>query len=535
MGSTAPLTHPPLLRVRGLVKRVGRMAALDHVGFDVMPGEVIGLVGRRGMGKTALVQILGGMETVQAGEVWLAGRPAQFATPYAARRAGIEVVHEQPALADDFDVLENIFLGRERSLRERLRWRGLADRVVEATQLLAKLDMPVSMLEETARHLSDESRQAVAILRSVSARPRLLIVDEALEALGFQRLGLCLDLLRDLADRGTAIILVSDNLKSIFSITDRILVLYEGRLVADKRTSDTNPREIVELVVGSARNELVTPVIWALESYHTANRQAEQLYLAQNMLQRSLDAQGSLNEQLVERMRRQVEALDQLNLALQATQRRLLTDREEERKRLARELHDGIIQDLLSINYQLAEVEADEPDAPRKMELGALRESIRQAVVDLRQVCSDLRPPTIDSHGLATAIRSYTNEWADATGVTLALDLESTLGRLPEAIELSIFRMLQEALTNVRRHAEATAVRIGLHRTEAERVRLRIEDNGNGFAAPVDLASLSASRHFGLLGISERAALLGGTMSITSRPNGGTQLEIEIPTPAPLD
>lgn len=534
MTDARPLSHQPLLRVRNVTRLVGRIAALDRVSFELATGEVIGLVGRRGMGKTALVQLLAGLGPVHAGEVSFDGRPVRFSTPFDARRAGIEIVHEHPALADEFDVLENIFLGRERGWRERLRWNSLADRARRARALLAKLDLPPDLLQETARHLSDEHRQAVAILRAVSARPRLLIMDEALEALSFQRQERCLALLRELAAQGTGVILVSDNLKSIFAVTDRVLVLFEGRLVTDRRTHETSQREIVELIVGSTQSEQVTPVIWALESYHSASQQAEQLHLAQNLLQQSLDAQGSLNQLLVERMRKQVEALDQLNIALQATQRRLMTDRESERKRLARELHDGIIQDLLSFNYQLAELENSEPALERRKELGALRENIRQAVVELRQVCSDLRPPTIDSHGLPSAIRSYANEWADANDVDITLELEPALGRLPEAIELSVFRMVQEALTNVRRHAGARRVRVCLRRNEAERLVLRVEDDGQGFAEPVDLASLSANRHYGLLGISERAALLGGTMVVASQPNSGTALEVEIPTPAPL-
>jgi signal transduction histidine kinase len=523
----------PLLRVRNLSKQAGKLTELDDVSFDLAPGEILGLVGRRGMGKTSLVHALAGMAPVQRGTIWYDGRPIHFAGPHQARRASIEVAHEQPALHGQLDVLGNLFLGHEQGWRERWRWDALTQRAEIARALLAKLDLPPALLHEPVSQLNDEQRQAIAILRSVNARPRLFILDEALEALSFERQERCLDLLRELAVGGCAVLLVSEDLKAIFAVTDRILVLYEGRILADRRTQKSTQREIVELIVGSTRSEQVTPVIWALESYRSAQQQSDQLHHAQDLLQRNLDAQGTLNRQLVERMRRQVSALDQLNIALRATQSRLMTEREDERKHLARELHDGIIQDLLSFNYQLDELESAEPDVTRRAELEALRHNIRQAVVSLRQLCSDLRPPTIDSHGLRAAIRSYANEWAEANEIAVELDLDENIGRLTEAMELSVFRVVQEGLTNVRRHARASRVQVTIKRTETERLLVRLQDNGRGLARPIDLASLSASRNFGLVGISERAALLGGTMRITSQPDTGTTLEIEIPTPSP--
>ena len=182
-------------------------------------------------------------------------------------------------------------------------------------------------------------------------------MDDILPVLSFQRQEILLDKIRKLAAQGTSLIISSNDLKHLFAVTDRILVLYEGRLVADRRTVELTPREIVELMVGSSRQEQVSPLIWALESYHAAQQQAEELRRSQASLQESLEARNSLNRQLFERLRNQVTALDQLNAALQATQRRLITEREDERKALARELHDQIIQDMLSFNYRLEEIE----------------------------------------------------------------------------------------------------------------------------------------------------------------------------------
>jgi signal transduction histidine kinase len=271
-----------------------------------------------------------------------------------------------------------------------------------------------------------------------------------------------------------------------------------------------------------------------LESFHQAQQQAEELRRVQAGLRESLQAQGSLNQQLLERLRAQVEALNQLNTALQAAHRRLMTEREEERKSLARELHDQVIQELLSFNYRIEELEGVQGIEAQQGELAALRNGIRQIVGELRQLCSDLRPPTIDSHGLSAALRSHAQEWAENNHVALNLDLQPDLGRLPEAIELSIFRIVQEALNNTRRHASARSVTLALNRTSNATILLRLSDDGYGVSEPVDLAALSAQKHFGLLGISERVALLAGTLKIESKSGGGLALQVEIPSPSPL-
>jgi signal transduction histidine kinase len=251
-------------------------------------------------------------------------------------------------------------------------------------------------------------------------------------------------------------------------------------------------------------------------------------------LKESLEARDSLNRQLFERLRNQVTALDQLNAALQATQRRLITEREDERKALARELHDQIIQDMLSVNYRLEEIENVEVSLLLQQEIESIRHMIRSMVGELRQLCGDLRPPSIEHHGLSAAVDSFAHEWAERNDMELQLEIDPALGRLPETIELSVFRIVQEGLNNIRKHASAKHVRLSLQRTSAANLLVRLEDDGQGLAAPVDLASLSVQKHFGLVGISERVALLGGLMSIESSNGNGTILQVEIPSPYPI-
>jgi len=228
-----------------------------------------------------------------------------------------------------------------------------------------------------------------------------------------------------------------------------------------------------------------------------------------------------------------VEILDQLNVALQAAQLRLMTEREEERKFLARELHDQVIQDLLGFNYRLEDIESEVDDNAQQQELAAIRQSVRHVVAELRQLCSDLRPPTIDAHGLKAALRSLAEEWAERHHIQLDLSIDPKLGRLPEALELSVFRIVQEGLNNIRKHAVARQVSLCVERTPTASIRVRLADDGQGLPKPIDLAELSAARHFGLLGISERVALLGGTMQVESPTIGGTVLQVEIPSPYP--
>jgi signal transduction histidine kinase len=522
-----------LLRAINLSKRFGDVVALNGVTLEIEPGEVIGVVGRRGSGKSTLLHLFSGVHAPSSGHLYFDDRRVSLAGPHHAQRLGIRLVHQKPVLAEQLDVIHNVFLGQELRWPPRLGFPDWGRMGRSAVAVLEEYDLPASLLHEKPRNLSDEQRQVVALVRALARPARLFLLDDPWAVLSFQRQHRLVEQIKSLAAQGAAIVVSSDNLNHLFSVTHRILVLYEGRPVADRRTADCTPREIVELIVGTTRLEQVTPIIWALESYHTAQQQTEELRQTQATLRENLEAQGSLNRQLIERLRDQVTALDQLNTALQAAHRRLLSEREQERKYLARELHDQVIQDLLSFNYRLEDVAGDGQAGAQREELTAIRAGIRQVVSDLRQLCSDLRPPTIDSHGLSAAIRSDAQEWADRNNVKLKLEIDPNLGRLPEAIELSVFRIVQEGLRNIRKHAAAREVRLCLQRTPTASLLVRLSDDGRGLAEPPDLAALSAQKHFGLVGISERVALLGGTLMIESPSGGGVTLQIEIPSPYP--
>lgn len=523
----------PLLRTVKLSKRFGGLLALAGVSIALQPGQVLGVVGRPGAGKSTLLQLLAGIYPPTAGEIYFDGHPIHVVRPEQAQRLGIELIHHKPVFAENLDVFQNITLGWEISWPPGI---GVPDdlRMAQrAAAILAELDTPASLLNEKIRNLSDEQRQVVAMTRVLCKSARLMMFDDSLSALSFQLQKNMLARIKALAAQGVAFVIASDNLEHLFAVTDHILVLYEGRAIANRRTADCTPREIVELMVGASHHEQVTPIIWALESYHSAQQQAEELRQTQATLRENLAAQDSLNRQLIQRQREQLEALDRLNVALQDAHRRLLTEREQERKHIARELHDQVIQDLLSFNYRIEEAESNAPNAAQQEELAAIRKGIRQVIGELREVCSDLRPPSIDAHGLASAISSYAQEWSEQSGIAVALDLDPRLGRLPEATELSIFRIVQEGLNNIRKHASAQHAWVTLRRVEGASLRVRIADDGRGMSAPPNLAALSARKHFGLLNISERVALLGGTLQFEIPADGGLALRIEIPSPSP--
>ena len=550
-----------LLRVENLSKKFDRLPVLRDVSFSLERGEVLGLVGRQGAGKSTLFNLLSGAIAPSSGTIQFDGVIQRYANRTQAHKLGIETVYQSSGTIDRFDVRNNLFSDQEKGNETTRRTTGLVeqfdvahnimlgrepmklpqfgiidwDRMVQTAKvLLAEFDLPPDLVREKVSNLSDEQRQVLILARALYQPCRLLLMDDILPVLSFQRQEILLDKIRKLAAQGTSIIISSNDLKHLFAVTDRILVLYEGRLVADRYTVESTPREIVELIVGSSRQEQVSPLIWALESYHAAQQQAEELRRTQATLQESLEARNSLNRQLFERLRNQVSALDQLNAALQATQRRLITEREDERKALARELHDQIIQDMLSFNYRLEEIENVESSTKLQQELASIRHGIRSMVGELRQLCSDLRPPSIDHHGLSAAIDSLAHEWAERNDIQLHLEIDPALGRLPETLELSVFRIVQEGLNNVRKHAAAQRVRLSLQRTSAANLLVRLEDDGQGLSVPADLASLSLNKHFGLVGISERVALLGGSMNIESSMGNGTILQVEIPSPYPI-
>jgi signal transduction histidine kinase len=527
----------PLLRLINLSKNFGTLVALSQVSLDVSPGEVVGLAGRSGSGKSVLVSVLAGLYAPGSGDVYFDGRRVSVFRPHVMRALGIEVIHQKADLAEDLDITSNIFLGSELGRAFGGRWLRLPDQKrmeQEAIRILDRLGVQFGSPREKARNLSGEQRQIIAIARAMARPARLIVVDEPLVALSFSVNKTLLDLIQEWRQSGVAVIIASSSLDDLFAVTDRLAIFRDGQKVAERLTDATNREEVVALLVGSPEHEPITPIIWALDSYYHARQQAEELHHQRTLLERNLAAEDTLNKQLLTKLTDQLNAMDSVNVALQVAQRRLMTEREQERKHLARELHDQIIQDLLSVSYSLEDIAGQlriPEEAMLNAEMNELRTTIRELIGDLRRICGDLRPPTIDSLGLSAAIQSYTRDWSDRIGIPLTLEMPSDLGRLPEDIELSVFRIVQEGLSNVRKHAGASCVAVCLKHTSPRTLMVSIADNGHGLPEGFDLSALFADGHYGLLGISERIALLGGRLKLQNQASGGLRLEAEIPHP----
>jgi PAS domain S-box-containing protein len=212
-------------------------------------------------------------------------------------------------------------------------------------------------------------------------------------------------------------------------------------------------------------------------------------------------------------------------------QRRLLENREMERQSIARELHDGPIQELVGLLFGITAALDGLDDPAARDALLRLRDSLQAMVGDLRMVCNELRPPTLVGLGLERAIRNHAGELRSRyPGLKMILDLMEDSRALPDNLRLALYRIYQEGITNIVRHAQATRVIVRLSLTP-ERVVLELEDNGMGFAAEPDWRELARSGHLGLAGMKERAEAAGGALTITSQPGRGSLVRVEVPLP----
>ena len=247
----------PLLSIRGLTKIFGGLVAVDNVSFDVARGEVVGLLGDNGAGKSTLIKCISGVHASEEGEILFDGAPVAFASPMDARRAGIETIYQDLALANNLDVGANIFLGREVKTR---RLGGLIqtldDRHMreQSRQTLESLQIRFPTLTEPIEKLSGGQRQAVAIARAVYWEARLMIMDEPTNNLGVPEQHKVLELIRTLKGRGVPVILITHVMPDAFAVTDRVVVMHRGRKVAEKTTARTSAEELVQYMVG-ARND----------------------------------------------------------------------------------------------------------------------------------------------------------------------------------------------------------------------------------------------------------------------------------------
>jgi D-xylose transport system ATP-binding protein len=236
----------PILDCAGVSKRFGAVQALYKVDFGVRAGEVMALVGDNGAGKSTLIKGIAGIYPFDEGELHFEERPVTIHSPRDAAGLGIEVVYQDLALADNLDVVANMFLGRERLNGIVLDEPGMER---EARQTLDSLSVTtLRSVRLAVAGLSGGQRQAVAVAKAVMWNSKVVILDEPTAALGVAQTRQVLDLVRRLADRGLGVVLISHNLHDIFEVADRITVLRLGQRVALYEKSSTTQQEVVHAI-----------------------------------------------------------------------------------------------------------------------------------------------------------------------------------------------------------------------------------------------------------------------------------------------
>jgi D-xylose transport system ATP-binding protein len=241
------LSDTPILELRRVSKSFGAVQALREVDFAVEPGQIMALVGDNGAGKSTLIKCVAGIYPIDGGEIRFEGAPVAIHGPKDAARLGIEIVYQDLALADNLDVVQNMFLGRE----ETTGLRALDETAMEkrAAETLAGLSVTtIRSVRQTVAGLSGGQRQSVAVAKAVMWNSRLVILDEPTAALGVAQTRQVLDLVKRLGQQGLAVVLVSHNLHDIFEVADAITVLRLGQDVARFNVAETNQQQVVEAI-----------------------------------------------------------------------------------------------------------------------------------------------------------------------------------------------------------------------------------------------------------------------------------------------
>lgn len=248
----------PVLELEGVSKRFGAVQALYDVNLVIGAGEVVALVGDNGAGKSTLIKCIGGIHPVDDGQIRFEGRPVSIGSPKDSAALGIEIVYQDLALADNLDVVQNMFLGRERyrgALGRTLRL--LDEESMERSSVETLDNLSVTTLRSVRQPvvaLSGGQRQSVAVAKAVMWNSKLVILDEPTAALGVAQTRQVLDLVSRLGERGLGVILISHNLHDVFEVADRIVVLRLGQKVDEFDRRATNQQQVVEsITAGNVR------------------------------------------------------------------------------------------------------------------------------------------------------------------------------------------------------------------------------------------------------------------------------------------
>ena len=252
MSATPPT---PVIEARKLVKRYGHVTALDEADFEVLPGEILAVIGDNGAGKSTLIKALSGALIPDTGQIFVDGMAVQFHNPVDARKHGIETVYQDLAVAPAMTIAENLFLGREvtrggffgRLLRLLDKKKMQADAIAH----MKDLQIGIRSMKQAVETLSGGQRQGVAVARSAAFARHVVIMDEPTAALGVKESNMVLDLIRRVRDKGLPVILISHNMPHVFEVSDRIHIQRLGRRAALVRASEVKMSDAVAIMTGA--------------------------------------------------------------------------------------------------------------------------------------------------------------------------------------------------------------------------------------------------------------------------------------------
>jgi fructose transport system ATP-binding protein len=246
----------PILTARNVVKRYGRVTALDHTDFDLYPGEVLAVIGDNGCGKSSLIKALSGAIQIDEGEIELEGKRINFSSPMQAREAGIETVYQTLALSSALSITDNLFMGREiRKPGVLGSWFKMLDHAEMERIAREKLNelglMTIQNINQAVETLSGGQRQGVAVARAAAFGSKVVIMDEPTAALGVKESRRVLDLILDVKSRGLPIVLISHNMPHVFEIADRIHIHRMGRRACVIKPEDYSMSDAVAIMTGA--------------------------------------------------------------------------------------------------------------------------------------------------------------------------------------------------------------------------------------------------------------------------------------------
>jgi fructose transport system ATP-binding protein len=250
----------PILSARGLHKRYGNVTAIDGADFDLYPGEILAVIGDNGAGKSSLIKALSGATIPDSGTISLDNEEVHFKSPLEARRAGIETVYQDLAVAPALDIATNLFLGREKrragplgSVLRMIDHKGMR---AEADKQMKSLQIGIRSMSQAVETLSGGQRQGVAVARAAAWANKLVIMDEPTAALGVKESGQVLELIKRVRDNGLPVILISHNMPHVFEIADRIHIHRLGKRVAVVDPKEHSMHEVVGIMTGAVVHDI---------------------------------------------------------------------------------------------------------------------------------------------------------------------------------------------------------------------------------------------------------------------------------------